>query len=254
VYCTESGFFDKIVDRFCNEYNERKKEGIFCDSELSYPSEYIKLGKKKSNNLHSKLVQTLSLAGVKEGLYSIPETRIFFEEPLIQRVCKNRTKKKVYTDVDNAFYVAPFLDRLELVGEVNTINDANVFLRTEEFARACDKGLVKPEDFPVMDSDVLIHLLNHSSPKPKFEILIVTLPKKARTVPWLSVMKKVGKEDEQMRKIAEILSNKNSRNFDEACRQGWIGLRERIKNETNTDCSLIVINEEGAARVDDSTP
>ena len=158
-------------------------------------------------------------------------------------------KKIVSSRVDNAFYENNF--RLVGFGEINTINDANVFLRTEVFARACDKGLVDfPKDFTVMDRDVLIHSLKHTSSKPKFVVLIVTLPQRSSRAPYLCIMEKVGREDEQVRKMAEILRRKE-KNFDEACRQGWIEFRDSIRNETNTDCSLIIIDEEGARSVDD---
>lgn len=188
------------------------------------------------------------LAGEQAGFRSPQEIKIPFDLPLYQRVCGTKTKKRVSIRVDNAFYEDNF--RLEGFGEVNTINDANVFLPTEVFARACDKGFVEfPKDFPVMDRDVLIYSLKHAFQKPKFVVLIVTLPKKASRVPYLSIMESVGREDERVRKIAEILRKK--KNFDEACKPGWIEFRDSIRGETNTDCSLIVINEEGARPVDD---
>lgn len=238
MYYTEKEFLEKIVDYFCNVYDELKKEGIISDRDLSDPA---------IGNLHSWLQYALVLAGEQTGFRSPQEIKIHFEKPLCQRVYGTNKKKIVSSRVDNAFYKN---SRLVGFGEVNTINDANVFLPTEVFARACDKGLVDfPKDFPVMDRDVLIHSLKHSISKPKFVVLIVTLPKRASRVPYLSIMENVGREDEQVRKMAEILRKK--KNFNEACKQGWIEFRDSIRDETNTDCSLIVINEEGARSVDD---
>jgi len=239
VYYTESGYLNKIVDHFCNVYDELKKEGIVSNRDLSHPAK---------GNLHSWLQYALVLAGEQEGFRSPTEIKIGFDPPLYQKMCGiKEPKKRALSRVDVAFYRNNFRFGF---AEVKTINDANVFLPTKVFTSACEKGVLKQNEFTVMYRDVLMHTLKHSSPKPKFVVLIVTLPKKASCVPYLSIMEKVGREDEQVRKMAKILSRKE-KNFDEACKQGWIEFRDSIRDETSIDCSLIVIDEEGARSVDD---
>jgi len=236
-------YVDKIVENFCGIYKKLKMDGIVNDRALSHPAE---------NNLHSWLQYALVLAGTRAGLDSPVEIKLDFEsnhplEPKKYGVKRKTGRKRTFSRVDVAFFRKGSFE-VEGFGEVNTTNDATVFLPTELFATACRKDLIGENQFTVMDSDVLRHTLSYikQKRKPNFVILVVTLPKEA-PFSWLPITKAVGQEDKRVKRMAEILEEGGKKkNLDEACRWGWIKLRDDISRETSTDCSLIVINEDGA--------
>ena len=139
---------------------------------------------------------------------------------------KTNKAKRRFSRVDVAFHKSCSIIG---IGEVNTINDANVYLSTSRYVNA---GM-KSSTFTLMDRDVLLHTISECNLD--FVILVVTLPKTVRKVPHSGIWKKVEPE-----RTHELENNK----IEEAARPGWKEFKEVIQKR-GVDCGVIVINEEG---------
>jgi len=208
-----------IIEAFKKLYEDLRKERRIEDASLSKPAQ---------TNLHSWLEYALVIAAERVGLRGAPEIKLRYSKPLDpKQECGVNKRRRKHCRVDVAFYKS---SNLVGIAEIHTINDAMGYLSTKEFAKTLEE-----DKFSLSDRDVLMYTIQHSESKPKFVIILVTLPKRASRIPWLTYIEKVAP------KIANDL--RRSRNFYEHLGEGWIKLRDDVEKEVR--CSLAIINEDG---------
>lgn len=239
-------YLSSITDEFEQIYKDELQRIIENVKTFSEPAEF---------DLHSWLQYALIMAGKRAGLFPIPEVKLSFEKELKpENVLEERQlkeikqhnikikKKRKFSRTDVAFYrLINGEKKLMGVGEISTINDANAYASIKDWANAfiksknCKKVIT---EFGLTKRDILIHTIKYSLERPKFVVLVATLPRKATRMPW--------KKYRTCLKGNEI--TKKPYNYYKLFKKHWVKFKKDIE-KCGVNCSLLIVTESGVENV-----
>ncbi len=213
---------NNIVENFITIIEGLKEKGIIKIEDLQNHTE---------SNLHSWLHYAMIKSGESSRLFSIPECKLRFSEPLDPsryRLPSNK-RKRGFKKVDVAFYdydESKKSKRLVGFGEIHTMDEAHGAIPSEDLARV--------RHYWLTPRDSMIHTIEHALEQPKFVIIVTVLLKKSPRVFWPTMVREI---DERL---------KTNKNYYEVFKPYW----EKFKRDIRIDSALLIINENGVEKVE----